>query len=220
MGRTLTHAGLYFDIISGLYIDIIFGISSDTTSHNATGPDWLIELDLEPLGLYRSKTRQGPALHAVCRCFVQKPKSCRTDGPAYPLCGALSLGALSFRCFVPACSAHPDGRCLHLDKAPGTKHPMHIILIFGRNDEPDLMARITSCSGARLGANARLGWREHYPSGTNIPQMQDVSIAHSAAHGQPRIGSLPTWPPLPPLRFGSSSLSRADWVSPFGSPTP
>ena len=101
------------------------------------------------------------------------------------------------------------------DKAP---HAYYTHL--ERNDEPDLMARITSRSGARLGANARLGWREHYPSGTNIPQMQDVSIAHSAAHGQPRIGSLPTWPPLPPLRFGSSSLSRADWVSPFGSPTP
>ena len=91
LGRTLSHAGLYFDIMSGLYIDIIFGISSDTTSHNPAGPDWLVGLDLEPLGLYRSKTRQGPTPHAVCGCFVQKPKSCRTDGSAYPSCGALSL---------------------------------------------------------------------------------------------------------------------------------
>ena len=105
---------------------------------------------MEPLGLYRSKTRQGPTPHAVRGCFVPKPKSCRTNGLANPLCGALSLGALSFRCFVPACSAHPDGRCLHLDKAPGTKHPMHIILIFGQNDEPDLMAHIASRSGVRL----------------------------------------------------------------------
>ena len=148
------NAGLYFDIMSGLYIDIIFGISSDMTSHDRIG------LDLEPLGLYRSKTRQGPTPHAVRRCFVPKPKSCGTNGSAYPLCGALS-----FRCFVPACSAHPDGRCLRLDTAPGTKHLMHIILIFGQNDEPDLMARITSRSGVRLA-------REHPTRGERTFQIQ------------------------------------------------
>ena len=30
----LSHAGLYFDIMSGLYIKIMFGISSDMTSHD------------------------------------------------------------------------------------------------------------------------------------------------------------------------------------------
>lgn len=50
--------------------------------------------------------------------------------------GALSLGALSFGCFVPACPACSDGRPLSLDKAPGTKHPMHIILILSETTSP------------------------------------------------------------------------------------